>query len=166
MCHLSTYVHIQNCQIIKIIITPRKDSSLHRAGLTPWHKSFLEWPVCVHLVKRSCLCASHTKARLTDLRCRTKLLNMQWSPLWPSSQSSWLLIQRFGFDSLPYQIFWDAVGLERGPLSLVSTTEEHTRTAIRGRIFVRARIRAGSRFRVQADPVFRFDWCKMFPRTL
>jgi hypothetical protein len=29
-----------------------------------------------------------------------------------------------GFDSRHYQIFWEAVGLERGPLSLVSTTDE------------------------------------------
>jgi hypothetical protein len=29
-----------------------------------------------------------------------------------------------GFDSLRYQIFWEVVGLERGPLSLVSKTEE------------------------------------------
>jgi hypothetical protein len=29
-----------------------------------------------------------------------------------------------GFDSLRYQIFWEVMGLERGPLSLVSTTEE------------------------------------------
>jgi hypothetical protein len=29
-----------------------------------------------------------------------------------------------GFDSLHYQIVCEAVGLERGPLSLVSTTEE------------------------------------------
>jgi hypothetical protein len=29
-----------------------------------------------------------------------------------------------GFDSLRFQIFWEAVGLERGPLSLVRTTEE------------------------------------------
>jgi hypothetical protein len=40
-----------------------------------------------------------------------------------SGQSSWLQIQRSGFDSWRYQIFW-VVGLERGPLSLVSTTEE------------------------------------------
>jgi hypothetical protein len=39
-------------------------------------------------------------------------------------QSSWLQIQRPGFDSRRYQIFWEVVGLERGPLSLVSTTEE------------------------------------------
>jgi hypothetical protein len=46
-------------------------------------------------------------------------------------QSSWLQIRRPGFDSRHYQIFWGkkikikrVVGLERGALSLVSTTEE------------------------------------------
>jgi hypothetical protein len=29
-----------------------------------------------------------------------------------------------GFDSRPYQIFWEVVGLERGPLSLVSIIVE------------------------------------------
>jgi hypothetical protein len=29
-----------------------------------------------------------------------------------------------GFDSRRFQIFWEAAGLERGPLSLVRTTEE------------------------------------------
>jgi hypothetical protein len=47
-----------------------------------------------------------------------------WPPLWSSGQSSWLQIRRPGFDSWHYQIFWEVVGLERGPLSLVSTTEE------------------------------------------
>jgi hypothetical protein len=41
-----------------------------------------------------------------------------------SGQSSWLQIERSGFDSLHYQIFWKAVGLERDPFSLVITTEE------------------------------------------
>jgi hypothetical protein len=41
-----------------------------------------------------------------------------------SGQSSWLQIQRSGFDSRCYQIFWEVVGLERSPLSLVSTIEE------------------------------------------
>jgi hypothetical protein len=36
----------------------------------------------------------------------------------------WLQIQRPGSDSRRYQIFWEVVGLERGPLSLVSTIEE------------------------------------------
>jgi hypothetical protein len=45
-----------------------------------------------------------------------------WPPLWSSGH--WLQIQRSGFDSWRYQIFWKVVGLERGPLSLVSTIEE------------------------------------------
>jgi hypothetical protein len=44
-------------------------------------------------------------------------------PLWTSGQNSWLYIQRSGYDSRCYQIFWEIIGLERGPLSLVSTTE-------------------------------------------
>jgi hypothetical protein len=45
-------------------------------------------------------------------------------PLWSSGHSSWLQIQRSGFDSLRYPIFWEVIGLERGPLGLVSTIEE------------------------------------------
>jgi hypothetical protein len=41
-----------------------------------------------------------------------------------SGQNSWLQIQSSGFDSRRYQIFWEVVGLERGPFSLVSATEE------------------------------------------
>jgi hypothetical protein len=44
-------------------------------------------------------------------------------PLWSSGQSSWLQIWRPGFDSRHYQEK-KVVGLERGPLSLVSTIEE------------------------------------------
>jgi hypothetical protein len=39
-------------------------------------------------------------------------------------QSSWLQIHRSGFDSRRYQIFREVLGLEQGPLSLASTTEE------------------------------------------
>jgi hypothetical protein len=46
-----------------------------------------------------------------------------WPPLWSSGQSSWLQIRRPVFDSRNYQKK-KVVGLERGPLSLVSTTEE------------------------------------------
>jgi hypothetical protein len=41
-----------------------------------------------------------------------------------SGQSSCLQIQRSGFDSRHYQIFWEVVGLELGSLTLVSTVEE------------------------------------------
>jgi hypothetical protein len=40
------------------------------------------------------------------------------------SQTSWLQLQRSGFDSRRYQVFWEVVGLERDPLGLVSTFEE------------------------------------------
>jgi hypothetical protein len=45
-------------------------------------------------------------------------------PLWSGGHSSWLQIQRSGFDSRHHTIFWEAVGLERGPLGLVTTPEE------------------------------------------
>jgi hypothetical protein len=45
-------------------------------------------------------------------------------PLWSSGQSFWLQILRPGFDSRHYQKKKRIVGLERGPLSFVSTTEE------------------------------------------
>jgi hypothetical protein len=44
-------------------------------------------------------------------------------PLWSSGQSSWLQIRRPGFGSRHYQKK-KVVGLKRGPLSLVSTSEE------------------------------------------
>jgi hypothetical protein len=46
-----------------------------------------------------------------------------WPPLWSSGQSSWLQIQRSGFDSRIYQLFWE-VAQELGPPSLLSTIEE------------------------------------------
>jgi hypothetical protein len=45
-------------------------------------------------------------------------------PLWSGCQSSRLQIQKSGFDSRRYQIFWEVVHLERGPLSLVSAIDE------------------------------------------
>jgi hypothetical protein len=44
-------------------------------------------------------------------------------PLWSSGQSSWLQIRRPGSDSRHYQKR-KVVGLVRGPLSLVTTTEK------------------------------------------
>jgi hypothetical protein len=48
------------------------------------------------------------------------------------STDLWLQIQRPGFDSRRYQIFWEVVGLERGPLSLMSSIEELFERKIRG----------------------------------
>jgi hypothetical protein len=47
-----------------------------------------------------------------------------WSGMWSGGQSSRLQIQKSGFDSWHYQIFWEVMSLEQGPLSLVGTTEE------------------------------------------
>jgi hypothetical protein len=52
------------------------------------------------------------------------IISKYWPPLWSSGQSCWLQIQSPGLDSRRYQIFWEVVGLERGPLSLVITIEE------------------------------------------
>jgi hypothetical protein len=52
-------------------------------------------------------------------------LYIAWrTPQWSSGHSSWLQIQRSGFDSRRYHIFWEVVDLERGPFSLVSKIEE------------------------------------------
>jgi hypothetical protein len=49
--------------------------------------------------------------------CGTKLIIAM--VLQSTGQCCWLQIQRSGFDSLPYQIFWEVVGLEWGPLNLL-----------------------------------------------
>jgi hypothetical protein len=45
-------------------------------------------------------------------------------PMWSPGQSSWQQIRSSGFHFGRYQIFWDGVCLQRGPLNLVSTKEE------------------------------------------
>jgi hypothetical protein len=45
-------------------------------------------------------------------------------PLWSNGQGSWQQIQRCRFDSRRCQIFYEIVGLEWDPLSLVSTIEK------------------------------------------
>jgi hypothetical protein len=54
----------------------------------------------------------------------TKVWSAVGPPLWSSGQNFWLQIQRPGCDSQRYQIFWGVVGLERGPLVLVRTSEK------------------------------------------
>jgi hypothetical protein len=75
-------------------------------------------PYTFFFVPMRATCHAHTI--ILDLMTN----NIWWPPLWSSNQSSWLQIQRSGFDSRRYQIFWEVVGLERGPLILVSTIEE------------------------------------------
>jgi hypothetical protein len=70
------------------------------------------------------LCLYRTFARNSSHVCINMLLYSTRLSLWSSGQSSWLQIQRPGFDYRRYQIFWEVMGLERGPLGLMSTTEE------------------------------------------
>jgi hypothetical protein len=57
----------------------------------------------------------------TSLRRKITILDRYFLKL---TERSWLQIQRTGFSSWHYQIILKVAGLERGPLSLVSTTEE------------------------------------------
>jgi hypothetical protein len=57
------------------------------------------------------------------LLCIAALGSVRFSKANRIGQSSWLQIPRPGFDSRHYQKK-KVVGLEQGPLSLVSTTEE------------------------------------------
>jgi hypothetical protein len=71
--------------------------------------------------KYSCYNIQDTLRSNLQLVCLLEIFfEMVWQPLWSSGQGS----QRSGFDSRRYQMFWEVVGLERDPLSLVSTTEE------------------------------------------
>jgi hypothetical protein len=100
-------------------------------------------PTCTHrkqwnLARRtshfgSCLVQSapdlcHVPLKLMIARLKAMITSQSyftcWPPLWSSGQSSWLQIQRSGLHFRLYQILWEVVGLERGPLSLVSTIEE------------------------------------------
>jgi hypothetical protein len=47
-----------------------------------------------------------------------------WPPLWSSDQNCWPHFRRSGLNSRRYQIFWEVVGLQRGPLGLMSILEE------------------------------------------
>jgi hypothetical protein len=78
--------------------------------LLTWGRKQMQFP------KRRVLLCSSDYGRCTTLKKRP--------PIWSSVQSSWLQIQRSGFDFLLCQILWEVAGLERGPLSFVSTTEE------------------------------------------
>jgi hypothetical protein len=90
-----------------------------------WVHTFSSSPsqVCVftdlNVVIQYCQNSLHLSCFITYV-----LITKTRPPLWSSGQSSWLQIQRSGFDSRVYHIIWEVVGLERSPLSLVSTTEE------------------------------------------
>jgi hypothetical protein len=78
-------------------------------------------------------------------------------PLWSSGQSSWLQIRRPGFDYRHYQkkkVF----GLERGPLSLVSTTEELLDRKIAAPVYKTENKAVGIRHANHVAPSIRKSW--------
>jgi hypothetical protein len=89
----------------------------------------LEFIIWVHnraaLRLNSATQLADTTFQIKDARYNiyNRKFSKRYPPLWSSGQSSWLQIRRPGFDSWHYQKK-KVVGLERGPLSLVSTTEE------------------------------------------
>jgi hypothetical protein len=83
--------------------------SLWSSGKTFWLEVRVRFPALPDFLRSSGSGTGSTQPR-----------EYNWPPLWSSGQSSWLQIQRSGFDSRHYQIFWEVVGLERGPLSLGS----------------------------------------------
>jgi hypothetical protein len=57
-------------------------------------------------------------------QCGILNISQPYRPPWTVPGIALLYFTRSGYDSRRYQFFWDVVGLKRGPLSLVSTTEE------------------------------------------
>jgi hypothetical protein len=122
LCILYSYTHASNVNHEASYRSPCNFDHIFNAN--EWHKQ------AIHTVFVQF--SFGTKHYLT----RIFLQNFQWNSyiyirvymyrplLWSSDQSSWLEIQRSGFDSCPYKIFWEVVGPERGPFSLVSTIEE------------------------------------------
>jgi hypothetical protein len=103
--------------------------------------------------------------------------NVIGSSLWSSGHSSWLQISRTGFDSRRYHIFWEVVGLERGPLSLVGKTEEllerkSSGSGLEDREYGRRDPPSWLRGTLYpqklalTSPKFEFDWSIQFARWL
>jgi hypothetical protein len=76
-------------------------------------------------------------------------------PLWSSGQSSWLQIWRPGFDSRHYK---KIVGLEWGPLSFVSTTEELLDIKVVAPVYKTVNTAVGVRHADHVAPTIRKSW--------
>jgi hypothetical protein len=71
--------------------------------------------------------------------------------------SSWLQIRRPGFDSRHYKEK-EVVGLERGPLSLVSTTEELLDRKVSAPVYKTENTAVGIRHADHVAPSIRKSW--------
>jgi hypothetical protein len=80
-----------------------------------------------------------------------------WPPLWSSGQSSWLQIRRPGLDSRHYQKKKSS-GMEWGPLSLVSTTEELLDRKVSAPVYKTENTAVGIRHPDHVAPSIRKSW--------
>jgi hypothetical protein len=79
-------------------------------------------------------------------------------PLWSSGHSSWLQIQRSGFDSRCYQIFCEVVGLERGPLSFVSAMRSYLKEKVSALVYKTENTALGIRYADHVAHFIRKSW--------
>jgi hypothetical protein len=89
-----------------------------------WNFAFL-----LHLIQRRHFSYRYVKPQANLVLSLTMKRFQSYHPLTDRlcglvARVPWLQIQWSGFDSRRYQIFWDALGLVLGPLSLMSKTEE------------------------------------------
>jgi hypothetical protein len=120
--------------------------SIERPPLFSWTASVVNWSEFLAKERRCIVSCEvwtdfiYVMQKKVDRLCglvvrvpgyRTEMYCFLWGTNWiyicyveESRPPLWLQIQRSGFDSRSYQIFWEVVGLERGILSLVSTIEE------------------------------------------
>jgi hypothetical protein len=134
-CKVRTELYI--CYVVES--RPSLWSSDHSSWLQNWDVLCFLWGtnssyICYIEESRSPLWSGGQSSWLQSVDVLRFLWGTNWificyveerrTPLCSSGQSSWLQIQRSGFDSRRYQIFWEVVGLERGPLSVMSTIEK------------------------------------------
>jgi hypothetical protein len=98
----------------------------------------------------------HTYLIIFRIEIIFSLVLRQGLPLWSSGQSSWLQIRRPWFDSRHYQK--EVVGLERGPFSLVSTTEELLDRKVATPVYKIENTAVGIRRAHQVAPSIRKNW--------
>jgi hypothetical protein len=82
------------------------------------HLCWRVWRLCSYCIVYVLWCPAYFQ--LLDSGCS----HFMFLSLWASGQNFWLQIKRSVLGYQRYQIFWEVVGLERDPLSLVSTIEE------------------------------------------
>jgi hypothetical protein len=89
-----------------------KRTATHRSSIRRWSKAFKGLKMTKINKLQRVWHVAHW--RFFILKVISRLKNAAfWSPLWSRCQSSWLQMQRSGFDSRHYQIFWEVVGLQR-----------------------------------------------------